>query len=79
MISVNVSVWSRLLFAPAVFSHAGQIYGVFKRLVKEQIRQKLICFEGQAKRSEIRSAMKWRSKRATLPFRNTASGTGDQV
>ena len=51
---------SGLLFTPAaVFSHTGQIPGAFKWLVKEQIRQILICFESKAKQSKVKSAMKW--------------------
>ena len=42
-------------FIPAVFSHTSQIHGEFKILGKEQIRQKLIAFEGEAKSSKIRS------------------------
>ena len=49
---------SNLRFIPAIFSHTGQTHGEFKRLVKEQIRHKLICFEGEAKSSKVRSAVK---------------------
>ena len=35
------------------------INGEFKRLIKKQIYQKLICFEGEAKKSKLMSAMKW--------------------
>ena len=34
-----------LRFIPAIFSHTGQIHDEFKKLVKEQIRHKLIFFE----------------------------------
>ena len=42
---------NRFQFVPAVFSHTGQIHDIFKKLIREQIRQKLICFEGQAEQS----------------------------
>ena len=54
----------RLQLVPAVVSHTNQIHD--KRLTREQIRQRLICFEGQAKRSNIRSIMKWWSKRLCI-------------
>ena len=53
----RVAEQSNLRFVPAVFSHTGQIHGEFKTLVKEQIKQKLIAFEGDAKSSKIRSVM----------------------
>ena len=49
----RVAEQNNLRFIPAVFSHTGQIHGEFKALVKEQIRHKLIAFEGEAKRSLI--------------------------
>ena len=58
----RVAEQSSLRFVPAIFSHTGQTHGEFKALVKEQIRHKLICFEGEAKSSKVRSAMKWWSK-----------------
>ena len=60
-------------FVPAVFSHTGQIHGEFKTLVKEQIKQKLIAFEGDAKSSKIRSVMKWWSKCISMTIAKTAS------
>ena len=60
-------------FIPAVFSHTGQIHGEFKILVKEQIKQKLIAFEGDAKSSKIRSVMKWWSKCISMAIAKTAS------
>ena len=42
-----------LQFVPAIFSHTGQIHGAFKSFFMEQIRQKLITFEGRAKPSKI--------------------------
>ena len=44
----------------------------FKRPIKEQIRQKLICFEGEAKKLKARSAMKWWSKCISMIICNTA-------
>ena len=40
---------NNLQLVPAVFSQTRQIHGPFKSLLKEQIRQYLITFEGQAK------------------------------
>ena len=42
-----------------VFSHTGQIHQSIMRLMKEQIRHKLIFFEGEAKQSKMKSIMKW--------------------
>ena len=61
------------LFVPAVFSHTGQIHGEFKAFVKEQIKQKLVAFEGDAKASKTRSAMKWWSKCISMAIAKTAS------
>ena len=47
--------------------------GQFKTLVKEQIKQKLIAFEGDAKSSKIRSVMKWWSKCISTAIAKTAS------
>ena len=44
---------------PAVFSHTGQIHGVFKSFVKEQIRSNLEHFEDPVERSNVRSYMNW--------------------
>ena len=41
------------------FSHTGQIHEAFKTFVKEQIRLKLEAFEGDVKRSKVRSYMNW--------------------
>ena len=57
-----IADWNNLQFAPAVFSQTGQIYGPFNSLIREQIRQYLIAFEGQGKSSKIKSVMKWWSK-----------------
>ena len=50
----RVAEQSNLRFVPAVFSHTGQIHGEFKTFVKvkEQIKQKLVAFEGDAKASK---------------------------
>ena len=58
----HVAEQNNLQFIPAVFSHTGQIHPEFKALVTEQIRHKLIDFEGEAKSSNIRAVMKWRSR-----------------
>tara|TARA_A100001015_G_C15036696_1_gene736753 strand:+ start:2237 stop:2740 length:504 start_codon:yes stop_codon:yes gene_type:complete len=69
----RVAEQNNLRFVPAVFSHTGQIHGEFKILVKEQIKQKLIAFEGDAKSSKIRSVMKWWSKYISMAITKTAS------
>ena len=56
-----------------LFLNTGQIHGEFKILVKEQIKQKLIAFEGEAKSSKIRSVMKWWSKCLSMAIAKTAS------
>jgi len=61
-----------LQFAPTVFSHTGQIHDAFKSLIKEQIRQKLVSFEGRTKQSKVRSTMKWRSKCLSIVIAKTA-------
>ena len=69
----RVAEQNNLRFVPAVFSHTGQIHGEFKALVKEQIRHKLIAFEGEAKRSKIRSVMKWWSRCISMAIAKTGS------
>ena len=69
----RIAEQSNLRFVPAVFSHTGQIHDEFKTLVKEQIKQKLIAFEGDAKSSKIRSVMKWWSKCISMAIAKTAS------
>ena len=53
----RVAEQSNLRFVPAVFSHTGQVHGEYRAFVKEQITQKLLAFEGEAKPSKIRSVM----------------------
>ena len=60
-------------FVPAAFSHTGQIHGEFRAFVKEQIKQKLVAFEGDAKASKTRSVMKWWSKCISMAIAKTAS------
>ena len=60
-------------FVPAVFSHTGQIHGEFKAFVKEQIKQKLVAFGGDAKASKTRSVMRWWSKCISMAIAKTAS------
>ena len=48
----RVAEQNNLVFIPAVSSNTDQIHGEFKILVKEQIKQKLIAFEGEAKSSK---------------------------
>ena len=68
-----VAEQNNLRFIPAVFSHAGQIHAEFKGLVREQIRHKLIDFEGEAKSSKIRAVMKWWSRCISMAIAKTAS------
>ena len=69
----RIAEQSNLQFVPAVFSHTGQIHGEFKSFVKEQIKQKLVAFEGDAKASKTRSVMKWWSKCISVVIAKTAS------
>ena len=62
-----------LQFVPAVFSHTGQIHAPFKSFVMEQIRHKLIAFEGKAKASRIKAVMKWWTKCISMVIAKTAS------
>ena len=55
------------------YSHTGQIYTPFKSFVMEQIRQKLITFEGKAKSSRVKALMKWWSKCISMVIAKTAS------
>ena len=50
----RVAERNSLRLTPAVFSHTGQAHGEFKLFIKEQIKQKMIFFEGEAK-----SLLKW--------------------
>ena len=58
-----------------ITDHSGQIHGEFKAFVKEQIKQKLVAFDGDAKASKTRSAMKWWwwSKCISMAIAKTAS------
>merc|ERR1711916_47979 len=69
----RVAEQSNLRLAPAVFPHTGQTHGEFRAFVKEQIKQKLVAFEGDAKASKTRSVMKWWSKRISMAIAKTAS------
>ena len=69
----RVAELRNLRLVPAIFSHTGQIHGGFKALLREQIRRKPICFEGEAKSSKVRSAMKWWSKCISMVINKTAS------
>ena len=69
----RIAEQSNLQFVPAVFSHTGQIHSEFRAFVKEQIKQKLVAFEGDAKASKTRSVMKWWSKCISMTIAKTAS------
>ena len=69
----RVAEQNNLRVIPAVFSHAGQVHGAFKAFVKEQIKQKLVAFEGDPKPSKARSMMKWWSKCISVVIAKTAS------
>ena len=64
-------------FIPAVFSHTGQIHEAFKVFVKEQIRLKFEAFEGEVKRSKVRSYMNWWIKCISAVIVKTASRNVD--
>ena len=49
----HIAEQNRFQFIPAIFSHTGQIHAAFKCLLGEQIRPKLIAFEGQVKSSKL--------------------------
>ena len=51
----RIAEQNNIRFIPAIISHTGQIHGEFKRLVKEQIRHKLISFEHKAKQRSQKS------------------------
>ena len=75
---LEVAEQSNLQFVPAVFSHTrhksnSQIHGQFRAFVKEQIKQKLVAFEGDAKASKTRSVMQWWSKGISVAIAKTAS------
>ena len=55
----HIAEQNRFQFIPAIFCHTGQTHAAFKDLLGEQIRHKLIAFEGQAKSSEINTTVKW--------------------
>ena len=50
-----------------------QIHTAFKDLIREQIRQKIVAFENQAKASKINSVFKWCSKCISKVIAKTAS------
>ena len=50
-----------------------QIHDAFKDFLREQIRYKIVAFEGYAKSSNISSTMKWWSKCISMVIAKTAS------
>ena len=50
-----------------------QIHTAFKDFIREQIRQKIVAFESQAKSSKIKSVLKWWSKCISMVIAKTAS------
>ena len=60
-------------FVPAVFSHTGQFHKSIKRLIAEQIRNKLAFSEGVVKQSRVRSTMRWWTKCISMVIAKTAS------
>ena len=64
---------NRFQLIPAIFSHTGQIHDAFKDFLREQIRYKIVAFEGYAKSSNISSTMKWWSKCISMVIAKTAS------
>ena len=69
----NLANTSDFQLIPAVFSHTGQIHTVFKDFIGEQVRQKFVHFENQAKPSKINSVFKWWSKCISMVIAKTAS------
>ena len=69
----HIAEQNRFQFIPTIFSHTGQIHAAFKDLLGEQIRHKIIAFEGHAKSSRINSAMKWWSRCISMVIAKTAS------
>ena len=63
---------NRFQLIPAIFSHTGQIHDAFKGFLQEQIRYKIVAFEGYAKSSNISSTMKWWSKCISMVIAKTA-------
>ena len=63
---LEVADQSGFHFVPAVFSHTGQTHKSIKRLIAEQIRNKLALSEGVVKQSRVRSTMRWWAKKASL-------------
>ena len=63
------------LFRLSFLTHTGQIHAAFKGLLGEQIRHKLIAFEGQAKLSKINYVMKWRPKRISIVIAKTKTAS----
>ena len=75
MVILRKEVAFNFQLIPAVFSHTGQIHTAFKDLIREQIRQKIVAFENQAKASKINSVFKWwsKSKCISMVIAKTAS------
>ena len=53
--------------------HTGQIHKSIKRLIAEQIRNKLAFSEGVVKQSRVRSTMRWWTKCISMVIAKTAS------
>ena len=76
---------NRLQLIPAIFSHTGQIHDAFKDFLREQIRYKIVAFEGYAKSSNISCTMKWWSKCISMVIANSrnvafkAARLGDSI
>ena len=60
----------KISFAPLAFYYILSIYNTY---VREQIRHKLIDFEGEVKNSRIRAVMRWWSKCISMAIAKTAS------
>ena len=56
-----------------VQSNHRQIHSEFKAFVREQVRHKLIDFEGEAKNSRIGAVLRWWSKCISMAIAKTAS------
>ena len=58
---------------PINYQYYGQIHKSIKRLIAEQIRNKLAFSEGVVKQSRVRSTMRWWTKCISMVIAKTAS------
>ena len=68
---------NRFQLIPAIFSHTGQTHDAFKDFLREQIRYKIVAFEGYAKSSNISSSMKLNGEIVLRTHSNINSKNGN--